>query len=126
MESGVDLHGIATNSCRVANDIDSNGCQRPRCFHPGKETWNRVVAAHSSANTHKIYSPARDIEDKNWPQPGPEAGSEWYSGYLAGKYAEGEGLSIFWEADEAVMALIGGSKGGQYEDLEESCQSWMS
>jgi dihydrodiol dehydrogenase / D-xylose 1-dehydrogenase (NADP) len=39
---------------------------------------------------------------------------------MLGLNAEGEGCGMFWEADEAAMALLEGRKEGQYEDLGES------
>ena len=61
------------------------------------------------------------IEDKTWTIPGPGQGSNWYNGYSRGGLnPEGEGHGMFWEADEAAMALLEGRKEGKYEGLDES------
>lgn len=60
------------------------------------------------------------LEDREWPQPGPGKGSGWINGFNANKNPEGEGHGMFWEADEAGMALIEGRKEGKFLDLDES------
>lgn len=60
------------------------------------------------------------VEDKQWPQPGPGAGSGWYSGFASHTNPEGEGHGLFWEADDAARALIEGRKEGSCLGLDES------
>jgi hypothetical protein len=88
----------------------------------GIEVWPSI---YWPTRTRLILKPEM-LKITTWPQPGPEVGSEWYNGSLASTYTEGEGLGIIREADEAAMLLIDGSKGGQYEGLDESSQSWIS
>lgn len=60
-------------------------------------------------------------EDQQWPQPGPGAGSGWYSGFGSIVFREGEGHGLFWEADDAARALrerrIEGSHLGHDESI---------
>lgn len=69
----------------------------------------------------KIVLTDGTVEEKDWPQPGPGKGSGWENGLGESmRNAEGEGHGMFWEADEAGMALLEGRKEGKFEGLEES------
>lgn len=60
------------------------------------------------------------VEEKQWPKPGPGKGSGWYNGFLHYMNPEGEGQGMFWEADEAGLAIIEGRKEGRRLDLTET------
>ena len=60
------------------------------------------------------------VEEKDWPKPGPGKGSGWYNGFAGNANPEGEGQGMFWEADEADLALIEGRKEGKYLGLEKT------
>lgn len=121
IESGGDMHGIATTSFRVANDIDNNGTSGPAVRIQGTEGELQVWPPIFRPTRTRLILADGTIEDKTWPVPGPGPGSNWYNGYSsAGLGAEGEGHGMFWEADESAMALLEGRKEGKYEGLEES------
>ena len=119
-EKGGDIHGVALTSMRTAADPDGKGSAGPairvqgdkgevQVFHPAyRPTKTRVVLADGT------------VEDREWNQPGPGPGSHWYNGFGATKNGEGEGHGMFWEADEAGLALKEGRKEGKFESLEES------
>ncbi|KAK9322274.1 putative dimeric dihydrodiol dehydrogenase [Lipomyces orientalis] len=119
-QSGGDLHGIATTSFRVASDISNNGASGPAVRIQGSEGELQVWPPIYRPTRTRLILADGTIEDKTWPQPGPGQGSNWYNGYLDSAFAEGEGYGMFWEADEAAMALLEGRKEGQYEGLDES------
>lgn len=74
-----------------------------------------------SRPTHtKIILADGTVEDKHWPQPGPGKGSGWFNGFGSSVNPEGEGHGMFWEADEAAMALVEGRKEGKFLGLDES------
>ncbi|PNS15780.1 hypothetical protein CAC42_4232 [Sphaceloma murrayae] len=115
-----DAHGIATTSMRTLSDPDSKGTAGPAIRVFGEKGEVQVWApAYRPTKTRLVTSDGK-IEEKDWPQPGPGKGSGWYNGFLGSNQAEGEGQGMFWEADEAGLALKEGRKEGQYENLEES------
>ena len=119
-ERGGDAHAIASTSIRVAADPDGKGTAGPSVRVQGDKGEVQVF--------HPIYRPTRTrlvlgdgtVEDKEWPQPGPGKGSGWVNGFGGSTNQEGEGHGMFWEADEAAMALVEGRKEGKFEGLEES------
>ncbi|EEA28099.1 hypothetical protein TMatcc_003598 [Talaromyces marneffei ATCC 18224] len=120
-ESGGDMHGITTTSFRVANDIDNKGTSGPAVRIQGTKGELQVWPPIFRPTRTRLILADGTIEDKTWPVPGPGAGSNWYNGYSGnGLNAEGEGHGMFWEADEAAMALLEGRKEGKYEGLDES------
>ena len=120
-ELGGDMHGIATTGFRVANDIDGQGTSGPAVRIQGRKGELQVWPPIYRPTRTRLILVDGTVEDKIWPQPGPGKGSKWFNGYsIAGMNPEGEGYGMFWEADEAAMALIEERKEGQYEGLDES------
>lgn len=120
-ELGGDMHGIATTGFRVANDIDGKGTSGPAVRIQGRKGELQVWPPIYRPTRTRLILGDGTVEDKAWPQPGPGKGSKWFNGYsIAGTNPEGEGYGMFWEADEAAMALIEERKEGQYEGLDES------
>ncbi|PYI06055.1 putative dimeric dihydrodiol dehydrogenase [Aspergillus sclerotiicarbonarius CBS 121057] len=121
VERGGDMHGIATTSFRVANDIDGKGTSGPAIRIQGTKGEMQVWPPIFRPTRTRLILADGTVEDRTWTQPGPGRGSNWYNGYsLAGRNAEGEGYGMFWEADEAAMALVEGRKEGRYQGLDES------
>jgi len=119
-EHGGDMHGIATTGMVTAADPDKKGTAGPAIrvqgdkgevqvwFPPFRPTKTRVVLADGT------------VEEKEWRQPGPGEGSGWKNGFGGSWQPEGEGMGMFWEADECAFALKEGRKEGKYESLDES------
>ncbi|KAF2707184.1 NAD(P)-binding protein [Pleomassaria siparia CBS 279.74] len=118
-EAGGDAHAIATTSLRVATapggkeDVPGIRIQGPKgeiqVYPPAfRPTRTRLVLKDGT------------VEDKQWPFPGPGKGSGWYNGFGGSLQPEGEGHGMYWEADEAALALIEGRKEGKFESLAES------
>ncbi len=119
-KSGGDMHAVATAGFRTANNIDGQGTCSPAIRIQGTNGEVQVWPPIFRPTRTKLSLADGTTEDKAWPQPGPGKGSGWYNGFLANKNAEGEGHGMFWEADEAGMALVEGRKEGKYEGLDES------
>ncbi|KAB2568985.1 Dimeric dihydrodiol protein [Lasiodiplodia theobromae] len=115
------VHAVATTGLRYATDSkgdrDSAG---PACRVQGDKGEIQIFPPlYRPTKTRLVLRDGTD-ETKEWPQPGPGAGSGWYNGFGGGRNAEGEGHGMFWEADEAATALVEGRKEGKYESLAES------
>jgi dihydrodiol dehydrogenase / D-xylose 1-dehydrogenase (NADP) len=118
-EQGGDAHALATCSMRVASD-------------PTKTKLTPAVRVQGSKGEIQIFPPIfrptktklilsdGTVEEKSWPQPGPGKESGWENGFADMRNEEGEGHGMFWEADEAGMALVEGRKEGKFEGWEES------
>lgn len=119
-EAGGEAHAIATTSLRVATTPGSEAAAPPGIRIQGPKGEIQVFPPAYRPTRTKIVLNDGTVEDKEWPQPGPGAGSGWYNGFGGGKNAEGEGHGMFWEADEAATALVEGRKEGKYESLAES------
>ncbi|KNG90514.1 putative dimeric dihydrodiol dehydrogenase [Aspergillus nomiae NRRL 13137] len=120
-ELGGDMHGVATTGFRVANDIDGKGSAGPAVRIQGRKGELQVWPPIYRPTRTRLVLADGTVEDKTWPQPGPGKGSNWFNGYsIAGTNPEGEGYGMFWEADEAAMALIEGRKESRYQGLDES------
>lgn len=120
VESGGDMHAIATAGFRVSNNIDGKGTSGPAVRIQGTKGEVQVWPPIFRPTRTRLILADGTTEDKTWPQPGPGQGSGWYNGFLSNKNAEGEGHGMFWEADEAARALLEGRKEGKYESLDES------
>ncbi|KAJ9638757.1 hypothetical protein H2201_005750 [Coniosporium apollinis] len=119
-ELGGDAHAIATTAMRAATDPDGKSTAGPAVRIQGEKGEVQVF--------HPIFRPTKTrvvlkdgtVEDKTWRQPGPGQGSGWQNGFQDMVNEEGEGHGMFWEADEAAIALVEGRKEGRFEGLEES------
>jgi dihydrodiol dehydrogenase / D-xylose 1-dehydrogenase (NADP) len=119
-ESGGTAHAIATTSLRVATSFGDKNEAGPCIRIQGPKGEIQVFPPAYRPTRTKLLLADGTVEDKNWPQPGPGEGSGWYNGFGASKNAEGEGHGMFWEADEAALALVEGRKEGRFEGLDES------
>jgi len=118
-EAGGEAHAIATTSLRIATAPGGTN-DTPGIRIQGAKGEIQVFPPAFRPTKTKVILNDGTVEQKDWPQPGPGAGSGWYNGFLGGKNAEGEGHGMFWEADEAATALVEGRKEGKYESLAES------
>ncbi|EXJ88767.1 oxidoreductase [Capronia epimyces CBS 606.96] len=117
---GGDIHAIATTSFRTTNNVDGTGTAGPAVRIQGTEGELQVWPPIYRPTRTRLILKDGTTEDKSWPQPGPGAGSGWHNGFGGGNNAEGEGHGMFWEADEAALALVEGRKEGRFESLDES------
>jgi dihydrodiol dehydrogenase / D-xylose 1-dehydrogenase (NADP) len=119
-ESGGDAHGIATTSFRVATDPDDKGSTGPAVRVKGDkgevQVWPPIVRPTKT----RLILRDGTVEDKIWTPPGPGVGSGWRNGFGSKLNDEGIGHGMFWEADEAGIALIEGRKESRFEGLDES------
>jgi dihydrodiol dehydrogenase / D-xylose 1-dehydrogenase (NADP) len=115
-----DAHAVATTQFRAASDVDGKGTSGPAVRVQGDKGELQVWPPIFRPTKTKIIFKDGTVEDKEWPQPGPGEGSGWYNGFGGNTNAEGEGHGMFWEADEAALALTEGRKEGKYESLQES------
>lgn len=118
--AGGDAHAVASTSIKLATDPDKKGTAGPAVRVQGTEGEIQVWAPIFRPTKTRIVMKDGTVEDKQWPQPGPGKGSDWYNGFGSMVNAEGEGHGMFWEADEAASALVEGRKEGKYESLAES------
>lgn len=105
--AGGDMHGVASASLRTSNDYDHKGASGPAVRIQGTQGEIQVWPPLYRPTRTRLVLANGEIEDKNWPQPGPGAGSGWYNGFIKME-AEGEGHGMFWEADEVARALVEG------------------
>ncbi|KAF2645726.1 NAD(P)-binding protein [Massarina eburnea CBS 473.64] len=118
-EAGGEAHAIATTSLRIATTPGGNADTAGiRIQGPGGEI--QVFPPAFRPTRTRLLLKDGSVEEKDWPQPGPGAGSGWYNGFGGSRNAEGEGHGMFWEADEAATAVVEGRKEGRYEGLAES------
>ncbi|RMZ77995.1 hypothetical protein DV737_g4078, partial [Chaetothyriales sp. CBS 132003] len=115
-----DAHGIASTQIRAASDTDGRGTAGPAVRVQGDKGEVQVWPPIYRPTKTKLILTDGTIEDKEWPQPGPGKGTGWFNGFRSDLDPEGEGHGMFWEADEAAIALIEGRKEGKLESLEES------
>lgn len=118
-ESG-DAHGIATTQMRAATDTDNKGTAGPAVRVQGDKGEVQIWPPIFRPTKTRLILTDGTVDEKTWPQPGPGKGSGWRNGFLDMMNDEGEGHGMFWEADEAALALTEGRKEGKYEGLDES------
>ena len=119
-ELGGTAHAVATSSTLFSPAPGDNN-DAPTIRVTG--TKGEVQIYHPAPRPTRTRLILRDgtVEDKNWPQPGPGAGSGWFNGFESeGFHAEGEGHGMFWEADEAARAIVEGRKESRVEDMNET------
>lgn len=75
--------------------------------------------AHNPTRSKVVFSNGQ-IEEREWPKPGPGKGSGWYNGFGDSVNPEGEGQGMFWEADEAAFAVLEGRKEGRHLGWDET------
>jgi dihydrodiol dehydrogenase / D-xylose 1-dehydrogenase (NADP) len=118
--SGGAAHGVATTSLTVASDPDKKSHGGPSVRVQGTKGEIHIFAPIPRPTRTKLVLDDGTVEDRNWEQPGPGAGSGWFNGFGGGLNKEGEGQGMFWEADEAGRALVEGRKESVVQDLENS------
>lgn len=115
-----DAHGIATTSLRVGMDPAKNGEAGPCIRIQGTKGEIQVFPPTFNPRKSKLILDDGTVEEKDWTHPGPGPGSGFYNGFAGDFGPEGQGMGMFWEADECADALREGRKEGQYESLHES------
>jgi dihydrodiol dehydrogenase / D-xylose 1-dehydrogenase (NADP) len=113
-----DAHGIATTGMRVSSD-PSGKMEAPSIRIQGTKGELMVYPPAPRPIRTKLVLADGTVDQKDWAQPGPGKGSGFYNGF-GSMFAEGEGMGMFWEADECAYALKEGRKEGKYESLDES------
>ncbi|KAF2810785.1 dimeric dihydrodiol dehydrogenase [Mytilinidion resinicola] len=117
---GGDAHAVAMSSIRVATDPANGIASGPAIRIQGDKGEIQVFPpAFRPVDTRVILSDGT-VEDKHWEQPGPGKGSGFYNGFGDTIQPEGVGQGMFWEADEAAVAIFEGRKEGSFLDLAES------
>ncbi|KAH6884113.1 hypothetical protein B0T10DRAFT_462994 [Thelonectria olida] len=121
-QHGGTAHAIASCSLGLSNDsvAAANDAIVPNIRIQGPEGEIQVFPPAYRPTRTRLVLKDGTIEDKQWPQPGPGAGSGWYNGWGSTQNAEGQGHGLFWEADDAARALIEGRKEGSCLSLDES------
>ncbi len=114
-----DAHAIATTGMRVPSD-PNGGLEAPSIRIQGTKGELMVYPPAYRPTRSKLVLGDGTVDQKDWPHPGPGAGSGFKNGFGGSFGPEGEGMGMFWEADECAYALKEGRKEGRYETLEES------
>lgn len=118
-EAGGEAHAVATTSLRIATSPGQNN-DVPCVRIQGAKGEIQVFPPSFRPTKTKIISSTGEVEEKDWPLPGPGKGSGWYNGFGSSMQSEGEGQGMFWEADEAADAILNGRKEGKFLGLDES------
>lgn len=119
-DEGGDAHGIATTGLRVATDPDGKGSAGPGIRVQGSKGEIQVFPPAYRPTKTKLVLHDGTVEDREFPQPGPDKSAGWKNGFGGNWNPDGHGHGMFWEADECAYALRDGRKEGQYESLAES------
>ncbi|KAH9878624.1 hypothetical protein IAQ61_001896 [Plenodomus lingam] len=119
-EAGGEAHAVAMTSIRIATAPGGDKMDQPFCRIQGPRGEIQVFGHSFRPLAVKIISKDGSVESKDFPIPGPGKGSGWYNGFGGSMQPEGEGQGMFWEADEAADAVIGGRKEGRFLGLDES------
>lgn len=121
-KDGGNAHAVA--SCSLGLSVDAvataAGAEIPGIRIQGPNGELQIFPPAYRPTRTRLILKDGTCEDKRWPQPGPGAGSGWYTGYGSTRHPEGEGHGLFWEADDAGRALKEGRKEGSCLGLEES------
>ena len=117
-ELGGDAHGIAT--CAIP--------QGTRWRDKYEQPAVKVIGEKGDLELmYPAFRPTRtkltvdgEITIKDWPHPGPGAGSGWYNWYGEERQPEGEARGMALQADEAAAAMRAGLTESRLQSLEES------
>ena len=115
-----DAHAVATTQMRAASDPDSKGTAGPAVRVQGDKGEVQIWPPIFRPTKTKLIMTDGTVDEKTWDIPGPGKGSGWKNGFGGDWNPEGEGHGMFWEADEAALALVEGRKEGRFENLGES------
>ncbi|KAK1511380.1 oxidoreductase family protein [Colletotrichum costaricense] len=118
--AGGDAHAIATTSMRIGNVPNDSHSPLPCVRIQGERGELQLFSEPQCPKSTRLVLCSGDIEEKRWKQPGPGKGSGWYNGFLDFRNPEGEGQGMFWEADDAALAIIEGRTEGSHMDLSET------
>lgn len=121
-DQGGPAHAVATCSLGLSNDTvaETADASAPSVRIQGQQGEIQVFPPTYRPTHTRLILKDGTVEDKKWPQPGPGAGSGWYSGFGPHVNPEGEGHGLFWEADDADRAIIAGRKEGSCLGLDET------
>ena len=115
-----DAHGIATTQMRANSNPDGKNNAGPAVRVQGDKGEVGIWPPIYRPTRTKLIMRDGTVDEKTWEIPGPGKGSGWKNGFGSQSNPEGEGHGMFWEADEAAIALVEGRKEGRYESLKES------
>ena len=116
-----DAHGIATCSLRVNSNPGGKDEAGPCIRVQGTKGEVQVFPPAHNPDRSKLILHDGTVEEKDWSHhPGPGKGSGFVNGFGDETYPEGDGMGMFWEADECAHAIRDGRKEGRLESLEES------
>ena len=115
-----DAHAVATTQMRASSDPDGNNNAGPAVRVQGDKGEIQIWPPIYRPTKTKLIMKDGTIDEKIWEIPGPGKGSGWKNGFGGGWNPEGEGHGMFWEADEAALAIVEGRKEGRFESLDES------
>jgi dihydrodiol dehydrogenase / D-xylose 1-dehydrogenase (NADP) len=115
-----DAHAIATTQFRAQSNPDNKDTAGAAVRVQGDKGEVQVFPPIGRPTKTKLILKDGTVEEKEWEIPGPGKGSGWKNGFGGTWNAEGEGHGMFWEADEAALAIVEGRKQGRYENWEES------
>ncbi|KAI9713690.1 MAG: hypothetical protein M1828_001379 [Chrysothrix sp. TS-e1954] len=113
-------HGVASTGIRTASNTDGKNSNGPSVRIVGDKGELQIFAPIYRPTKARLVLSDGTIDEKDWFPPGPGKGSGWHNGFGNGQDPEGEGHGMFWEADEAAMALVEGRKEGKYLGYDES------
>ena len=119
-KEGGDAQAIATTSMLLNYNPDGKGSAGPVIRVQGEKGEVQIWGPTFRPTRSRLVLTDGTVEDKEWPQPGPGKGSGFVNGFGDIMNSEGEGHGMFWEADEAGLALLEGRKEARFENLEES------
>jgi dihydrodiol dehydrogenase / D-xylose 1-dehydrogenase (NADP) len=118
-ETGGDAHAIATTSLKAASSPGGNR-DAPAVRVQGDKGEVQVFPMIFRPTKTKVVFSGGEVEEKEWEQPG--GGKCCSTCLLMGTNGMGVGHGMFWEADDAARALVGGleRKEGSFLGWDES------
>ena len=115
-----DAHAVATTQMSAASDPDGKNTAGPAVRVQGDKGEVQVWPPIFRPTKTRLILTDGTVDEKEWKIPGPGKGSGFKNGFGGTWNPEGEGHGMFWEADEAALALVEGRKEGRFESLDES------